>query len=99
MKRAINPPRMWQRDSRPEQPGHPEGYEQWKPGDKKRDVLTINGDMFVMGHDRGEAKGRVKKTLRKKEAGIPGRNMCNRFMQQGDRKGEFFKGKYSAKAA
>lgn len=52
-----------------------------------------------MGHDRVEEKGRAKNTLREKEAGIPARNKRNRFIQQGEGKGKFFKGKYSAKAA
>lgn len=54
--------------------------------------------MLVMGHDRPERKGKSEKTLRKTAAGIPVSNMHNRFIQQGDRKGDFFfKGKYSAK--
>lgn len=74
--------------------------ENWS--DKKSDTLFINGDMLVMGHDKAERKGKSEKTPRKTAAGIPVSNMHNRFIQQGDRKGDFFfifKGKYSAKAA
>lgn len=76
--------------SRMDTPRHHGGYEQRKPSDKKRDVLTINRDLLVMGHKRVEEKGRVKKTPRQKELRIPVRNMHNRFIQQGDRKREFF---------
>lgn len=73
--------------------GHPrtsQRQEQCKTGDKKSAVLIINGDMLVMGHDRAERKGKSEKTLRKTAAGIPESNMHNRFIQQGDRKGDFF---------
>lgn len=46
--------------------------------------------MLVMGHDRPERKEKSEKTLRKTAAGIPVSNMHNRFIQQGDRKGDFF---------
>lgn len=46
--------------------------------------------MLVMGHDRAERKGKREKTLRKTAAGIPESNMHNRFIQPGDRKGDFF---------
>lgn len=46
--------------------------------------------MHVMGCDGAERKGKSEKILRKTAAGIPVSNMHNRFIQQGDRKGEFF---------